>query len=380
MLRIIRLMFSIFATKRKAMKKVTKIKNDNFVASFPISSTVDDPPIMPINAAIQETNEVNSSGDLSKENPPLNTSSADGVAAEVTKQFGAFITSFRATDDNKWRKRRKAFAQQITTWLDNTDVQLHFRLSGWGQKDLDSFELDYAGCLARAQKLGGSVKLVPGAMLIHNRIECLKAFYTSDYDWGIMMDDDAVLYEKVQHNSAWRLFPEMAKNGQAAYAEVDVFFPNNPGKPGGGFNVKYAADPQLYAGNHVFERNPDLKGSMFIVRNFRKAGRHEVLPDPSYTIHGEDTLFATEAIKRGCTVMKCWNINLKELVGERDSHFGGGRSTAMREAHVRIAEMYKGDGLRMRKPDDQSSKTLERKEFYANCWKARPTKWTTPKP
>ncbi|KQO59599.1 hypothetical protein ASF22_08145 [Methylobacterium sp. Leaf87] len=259
-------------------------------------------------------------------------------------------------------------------------MQLHLRLSGWSQADLDSFELDYAGCLARARKLGGSVNLVPGAILILNRIECLKAFYASDYDWGIMMDDDAVLYEKAQHNSAWRLFPEMAKNGQAAYAEVDVFFPNNPGKPGGGFNAKYVEDPALYAENHVFERNPDLKGSMFIVRNFRKARRHEVLPDPSFTIHGEDTLFATEAIKRGCTVMKCWNINLKELVGERDSHFGGGRFTAMREAHVRIAEMYKGDGLRMRKPYDQSSKTLERKEFYAKCWKARPTKWTTPKP
>ncbi len=59
-----------------------------------------------------------------------------------------------------------------------------------------------------------------------------------------------------QHNSAWNLFPEMAKNGVAAYREVDVFFPNKPGKPGGGFNAKYAEDPALYAGSHVFERTP----------------------------------------------------------------------------------------------------------------------------
>ncbi len=46
----------------------------------------------------------------------------------------------------------------------------------------------------------------PSAALIHNRIECLKAFYASDYDWGIMMDDDAVLYDQPQHNSAWNCF------------------------------------------------------------------------------------------------------------------------------------------------------------------------------
>ncbi len=37
---------------------------------------------------------------------------------------------------------------------------------------------------------------------------------------------------------------------------------------------------------------------MFVVRNFGKAKRHQVLPDPNYLLHGEDTLFATEASNR----------------------------------------------------------------------------------
>ena len=308
------------------------------------------------------------------------TTLRDQAFQKVAQQFGAFITSYRPPDEAKWKKRRAKFAEQLRVWLDEADVPLHLRLSGWNQADADAFNAEFNDVLGEVVEFNGAYQIVPGALLIHNRIECLKDFYASEFDWGIMMDDDAVLYDKAQHNSGWNFFPEMAENGPAAYPEVDVFFPNNPGKPGGGFGPKYREDPQLYAGNHVFDRNPDLKGSMFVVRNFRKAKRHEVLPDTNYLIHGEDTLFATEAIKQGCTVMKCWNINLKELVGERDSHFAQSRVKAMREAHMRIAEMYAADGLRMKNPDDEDSKTLERKDFYANCWKARPTKWSTPKP
>jgi len=311
---------------------------------------------------------------------PVAPTLKEEMADEVSRQFGAYIVCHRPADEAMWRKRRAVFARQLTEWMERADIHLHLRLSGWSKADEAAFEADYQGLLAQVEEFDGSYSLEPAAPLIHNRIECLKAFYASEYDWGIMMDDDAILYGKPQHNSAWNLFPEMAKNGLAAYREVDVFFPNNPGKAGGGFNAKYAEDPALYAGNHVFERNPDLKGSMFVVRNFRKDRRHQVLPDSNYLLHGEDTLFATEAIKQGCTVMKCWNINLKELSNERDSHFAKDRVRKMIEAHRRIAEMYAGDGLRMKHPDDPESKTLERRDFYDNCWKARPKKWAWPKP
>lgn len=302
------------------------------------------------------------------------------MAEEVSKQFGAYITCYRPADEAKWLKRRAAFAQQLTEWMAKADIHLHLRLSGWTKEDVAAFEADYKGLLADVDDFEGTITEVDGAPLIHNRIECLKAFYASDYDWGIMMDDDAILYDQPQHNSAWDLFPEMAKNGLKEYDGVDVFFPNNPAKRGGGFNAEYAKDPALYAGSHVFKRNADLKGSMFMVRNFRKAGRHEVLPDPSYLLHGEDTLFATEAIKQGCTVMKCWNINLKELISDKDSHFAEDRERRMLEAHKRIAEMYAADGLRMKHPEDPEDKAFEREDFYAKCAPHRPKKWTAAKP
>lgn len=360
----------------------TKNKGDLEFGSPAVTSVEDNPRCMP-------NNQVLSKGAFTRLETSVTPSTTTNLAAssylqqmagQVARHFGAYITSFRPQDEDKWRKRRDALARQLTAWMNNADVPLHLRLSGWSQIDIDAFEADYKGLLEQVKESGGSYKAAPEALLIHNRIACLKAFYASDYDWGVMMDDDAVLYDKAQHNSAWSLFPEMAKNGLAAYAAVDIFFPNNPGKPGGGFNAKYAKDPELYMRNHVFERNADLKGSMFIVRNFRKAKRHEVLPDPSYTIHGEDTLFATEAIKQGCTVMKCWNINLKELINERDSHFAKDRVSKMIEAHKRIAEMYAGEGLRMKHPNDPESKTLERRDFYENCWKTKPKKWTCPKP
>ncbi len=164
---------------------------------------------------------------------PLTTRSApaavapslrEEMAEEVARQFGAYIVCFRPADESKWRKRREAFARQLTDWLEKADIHLHLRLSGWSKADEAAFEADYQGLLAQVEDFEGSYSVEPSAALIHNRIECLKAFYASNYDWGIMMDDDAVLYDRPQHNSAWNLFPEMAKNGVAAYREVDVFF------------------------------------------------------------------------------------------------------------------------------------------------------------
>ncbi len=78
--------------------------------------------------------------------------------------------------------------------------------------------------------------------------------------------------------------------------------------------------------------------------------------------------------------MKCWNINLKELSNERDSHFAKDRVRKMIEAHRRIAEMYAGDGLRMKHPMIPRAKRSSVGISTTNCWKARPKKWAWPKP
>jgi hypothetical protein len=181
--------------------------------------------------------------------------------------------------------------------------------------------------------------------LVVNRTKCLENFYDSDHRWGIMLDDDAVLSDDEHHNSSWRMFAEMAVN-EHDYAGVDVFFPINGAKAAwqkdvnGLENVeqtingetvtvaefKYPDNAERHRLNHVFTTNTDLKGSMFVVRNFRKEGRPEVLPDASYTLHGEDTYFG-----------------LPEA-----------RIEAMREGNLRLVEMFAGKRLRMKREGDPS--------------------------
>ena len=187
-----------------------------------------------------------------------------------------------------------------------------------------------------------------------------------------MMDDDAILYDE-HHNSGSEIFAEMAANGPDAYRGLDVFFPIFPRKHG--FNAEWAKDRDLFENNHVFRRNLDLKGSMFIVRNFLKKGRTPVLPRSDFLLHGEDTLFAVEAVAKGCTVMECWNIVLKELTARSHFERGGGRKEAMREGNAKIAELYQEQGLSLA----PGKHLLETREFKRRSWGGKPTRIVVPK-
>lgn len=283
---------------------------------------------------------------------------------EVQEQFAAYITSYRHPEEDKWRARRAVFLKQLRWWEANTAVPLHLRLSGWRKEDVDAFNAESGQLLDVIEDYGGSYERADPARLLDNRIECLKQFYESDVSWGIMMDDDAVLYDKAQHNSGPRLFPEMAVKGPAAYTGVDVFFPINPAKTP--FNAVYDKDRNLYDNTHVFKRSGDLKGSLFVVRNFRKEGRELVLPPIEYgtQLHGEDTLFAIEALSQGCTVMCCENIILNEFAAPSHFDTSGDRKPAMKQGNERLVELYGKHGLAM-KPD---SHLLDRSGLYAAKW------------
>lgn len=149
----------------------------------------------------------------------------------------------------------------------------------------------------------------------------------------------------------------MAKNASSAYDDIDMFFPINPGKLPGQ-NTIWSADPVLYRNNHVFSGNYDLKGSMFIVRNFRLSDRPQILTPP-HTGLGEDTLLAMEAVSKGCTVYRCENIVLKEFSGK--SHFR--HTTAkMKKGNEAIAARYAAQDLRM-----GPEHLLDRRDFVRNC-------------
>lgn len=266
--------------------------------------------------------------------------------------------------------RMAGLERQVKWWLAETSVTIHLLLSNWTKQDEES-----CGALAEITNAGGTVSRVGPQLQILNRIECLRALYDSEHDWGIMLDDDAVLYNEPHHNSGSAIFAEMAANGITAYDGVDVFSPINPQKVG--FNPIWKKDPNLFRDNHVFKRNLDLKGSMFVVRNFVKEGRSPVYPPASFTLHGEDTLFAIEAVANGCTVMQCQNIVLKEF--SLPSHYAAkdeDRKPKMRAGNEWIANAYAARGLALR----PSSHLLDKRQFINANWPKHLSETVVPKP
>ncbi|KPF57182.1 hypothetical protein [Rhizobium sp. AAP116] len=274
--------------------------------------------------------------------------------------FAAYIVSFRPADPTDRSLRLTNLMRQITWWQAKTSVPINLFASGWTEAEFERHPV-----MRDFGKGAGKIIFLPSQSLVMNRHACLSAFYESSFSWGVMMDDDAILYD-TDHNCGPHLFDEMSRNGVHAYDGVDVFFPIDPRKQP--FTRRWEADPDLYGKHHVFNRDLDLKGSMFVVRNFQKEGRAPVYPDPNFALHGEDTLFALTCVAQGYTVMRCWNIVLKELPGP--SFFGDNRIAAMKAGNEELARRFAHLGLNMR-PD---SHLLDRRDFQESLWREKPKK------
>ncbi|MBB5042627.1 hypothetical protein [Shinella fusca] len=286
------------------------------------------------------------------------------------RAFGAFITSFLPNDVEHRADRKFDFEWQLEWWRRMTDIPVHVVASNWTDEEVAaSKEL---GLLARH---GGGITRVGARILIENRIDCLKHLYASDFDWGIIMDDDAVLMQAETHNSSYRLFAEMAANGKDVYDGVDVFAPIYGRKVP--FSKELNAPGNPYANNHVFKKSTDLKGSMIVVRNFEKEGRKPLLPDPSFRTHGEDTYVVLQAVSLGYSTMTSWNMVLEELSGE--STFANGdddRTEKMREGHEQLVAKFGQFGLRMK----AGSHSLDKRDFETACWRDKPKRIEVAKP
>lgn len=279
--------------------------------------------------------------------------------------FAAYIVSFMPDDPRHRIARRLDLEKQLRWWELMTDIPVNVVASNWR-----SLALTNAPELDRLAVHGGSVIQAPAQSVVLNRNAALAAFYASDHPWGIIMDDDSLLYDSQDHNSGAAFFSEMAKNTISAYNDIDLFFPINPGKLPGQ-NTIWSGNPTLYRDNHVFSSNYDLKGSFFVIRNFRLFGRPEIFTLP-HTGLGEDTLLAMEAVSRGCTVYRCENIVLKELSGQ--SHFQHSKAK-MKKGNRVIAARYAALGLRM-----GPEHLLDRRDFVKNCLPSRPDQVVIAKP
>ncbi|KVK54548.1 hypothetical protein L901_16725 [Agrobacterium sp. D14] len=286
------------------------------------------------------------------------------------RAFGAFITSCLPDDAEHRADRKFDFEWQLEWWRRMTDIPVHVIASNWTDKEVAASKE-----LTLLSEHGGDITRVGPRILIENRIDCLKRLYASDFDWGIIMDDDAVLMQAESHNSSYRLFAEMAANGKDAYDGVDVFAPIYGRKVP--FSKELNAPGSPYANHHVFKKSTDLKGSMIVVRNFEKEGRKPLLPDPSFRTHGEDTYLVLQAVSLGYSSMTSWNMVLEELSGE--STFANGdddRTEKMRKGHELLVEKFGQLGLRMK----AGSHSLDKKEFETACWGAKPKRIEVRKP
>lgn len=286
------------------------------------------------------------------------------------RAFGAFITSYLPDDPAHRADRKFDFEWQLEWWRRMTDIPVHVVASNWTDAEIGaSTELGLLG------QHGGGITRVGPRILIENRIDCLQQLYASDFNWGIIMDDDAVLMQAENHNSSYRLFSEMTLNGNTAYEGVDVFAPIYGRKTP--FNKKLNAEGNPYAANHVFQKSTDLKGSMIVVRNFVKEGRAPLLPDPDFRCHGEDTYLVLQAVSLGYATMTCWNMVLEELSGE--STFASGdddRTDMMRDGHEQLVSKFGPLGLRMK----AGSHSLDKREFEARCWGDKKKQLSVSKP
>lgn len=292
------------------------------------------------------------------------------IPSSSGRVFGAFITSFMPDDAELKAARKFNFEWQLEWWRRMTDIPVHVIVSNWADEEVAaSTELD------RLSDHGGSITRVGPRILIENRIDCLNQLYASDFDWGIIMDDDAVLMQAENHNSSYRLFAEMAANGISAYDGVDLFAPIYGRKAP--FNDELNGPGNPYADNHVFKKSTDLKGSMIVVRNFVKAGKAPLLPDPNFRCHGEDTYLTLKAVSMGYSPMTSWNMVLEELAG--DSTFAttdDDRTEKMREGHERLVSEFGHLGLRM-KPN---SHALDKREFGKQSLGGKAKQVSVPKP
>lgn len=272
--------------------------------------------------------------------------------------FAAYIISYADADAKKKAARFTIHNAQLDEWLIHTTIPITVISMGYKPADYRSdARITYQD--------------IEPCKTAEARHHAFSLFYSSEHPWGIVMDNDAMLYHAVQHNSGYRLIKEMSSQINR-YDDLGLLVPINPSKSP--FTKMLADD--LHQANHVFKRHMDVKGSMIFVRNFRLYGQTEVYPDRSYD-WCEDGKLAMDAVKAGHRVMRCENIVLKEK-GASSSSFGNAtvdRKPFMRAANERMVREL-GGPLKM---SSKSPHLLDRKEWLSHNWRGI-TALTVPKP
>lgn len=278
----------------------------------------------------------------------------------MKSNFGGFILSYLMDDKIKRENRIKVHHEQVDWWIQNTDINLKILAMNYREED---FQNDYIS-MNRIEYF-----IMPPMKTTIARNKLFEIFYSSEYDWGIIMDNDSTLYNNIQHNSGHKLFSEMDKQIEL-YRNINIFFPINPVST----PFTKTINDEIHIQNHVFNRNLGLKASLFVMQNFRRKKEKELWLDERFDYY-EDRKMALDAIFNGYRVYCCENIVLKEG-GQLSSSFDDGDSKKRREpikqANRLIIDDYGLEGMQLKSTENSTiGEMLVSKKFINKHWKGK---------
>ncbi len=145
----------------------------------------------------------------------------------------------------------------------------------------------------------------------------LRAFYDSDEDFCLLMDNDIVLYEGEKYCDSDNLVQILKDIPLESLEGVDVFEPLNPTQTP--FSAFYAEKKDVLANNLIFKRRPNISGCCLFIRNFKKFGEEPFFYNDWFdektgkVIMGEDVAFGLNLTKKGKGVYSLMNAVRKDM-------------------------------------------------------------------
>lgn len=247
---------------------------------------------------------------------------------------------FGASKNESYLKRKEAHRKQLE-WLLKYPVDIWILA-----QDYDKYEY---GLHDRITYFKTSKTPVAEAKNI-----LLEKFYSnSKYEWGLILDDDAILHPVMDGDNIIR----QLINHPDKFYDVNLWWPINPAfEP---FNRRYADQLDKFNLFYVFQRSSIfVKGSFFALRrdNYPVYFRGDVEA-------GEDVEFVAENIVKGNSCYKLLNCVLKELGSETSQKVVDDREKrreAINKTRKHIVEVYGEYGIALRSSKDPKGRVNTR--------------------
>lgn len=241
------------------------------------------------------------------------------------------ISWFGSKDNPDLIDKRKAFHEKQVKWAKEQNLSVFV----YQQEYENDWYIDDVNYINQT-----NTRCFPGEA----RDGCLKHFYDSDSDFAIFADNDSILKEAIPEISFIDTFN---KKSLKDLKLVDLIMPVNPiWTP---FKKDIEDNEQEYRTKLMFNRNPSLKGSLFLIRNVKKYYDLEIYNDQEFFIDdegqmvsGEDQDFGLQFLANGLSCYCCKNIILEEYAIQKSKSTWAKevRSSSYREGKFLIAKKY----------------------------------------